>query len=158
MLWASTIWVYTIRSSLLFWDVKKTRPKYQLSRKSSPLHLSWRSWPCNCFCREWGVNCTDVCPSLKWRTCSFFLFAVMSLLQCTRSHCGGFSWLQKMVSRAHGLQELQHRGSAVVAHKLTYPLTCGILVPGSGIEPRSPALQDRFLTIRPSEKSLSVYL
>ena len=34
--------------------------------------------------------------------------------------------------------------SLVVARRLSYPVTCGILVPGPEIEPESPALQGGF--------------
>ena len=36
-------------------------------------------------------------------------------------------------------------GSFIVAHRLSCPVACAILVPGSGIEPTSPALQGGFL-------------
>ena len=44
--------------------------------------------------------------------------------------------------------------SVVVAHGLSCPLACGILVsgPGSGIKPMSPALEGRFSTMRPPGK------
>ena len=58
------------------------------------------------------------------------------------SQCGGFSCCR---ARA-----LEHTGSAVVAHGLSCPLVCGILVsgPGSGIKPMSPALEGRFSITR----------
>ena len=37
-------------------------------------------------------------------------------------------------------------GSGVVAHRLSCPVPCGILVPGPGIEPTSSALAGGFLT------------
>ena len=36
--------------------------------------------------------------------------------------------------------------ASLVASRLSYPKACGILVPQPGIEPKSPALQGRFLT------------
>ena len=43
----------------------------------------------------------------------------------------------------------------VVVPGLSCSAACGILVPRSGIEPMSPALQGRFLTTGPPVKSLS---
>ena len=40
-----------------------------------------------------------------------------------------------------------------MACRLSCPAACGILVPWPGIQPASPALQDRFLTTGPSGKS-----
>ena len=45
--------------------------------------------------------------------------------------------------------ELQSAGSVVVALGLSCSLACGILVPQSEIEPKSPALAGRFLTTGP---------
>jgi len=62
----------------------------------------------------------------------------------------------------HGLwstqaQELQHVGfSLVAAHGLSFPVACGILVPPSGIEPMTPALESQFLTTGPPRKSLYI--
>ena len=44
--------------------------------------------------------------------------------------------------------------SVVEAHRLSCPVACGILIPGPGIEPMSPALAGRFLTTGPPGKSL----
>ena len=44
-------------------------------------------------------------------------------------------------------------GSEVVAHWLTCPMACGVLVPRPRIEPASPALDGRFLTTGPPGKS-----
>ena len=49
-------------------------------------------------------------------------------------------------------------GSVVVAHGLSCPVACGILVPRPGIEPVSPALQDGFLTTEPPGKCINVYM
>ena len=43
--------------------------------------------------------------------------------------------------------------SLVLARRLSCPTACGILVPRPGIEPVSPALEDRFLTTGPPGKS-----
>ena len=48
---------------------------------------------------------------------------------------------------------LRHMSSVVVAHGLSCPATCGILVPRPGIEPASPAWEDRFFTTGPPGKS-----
>ena len=45
--------------------------------------------------------------------------------------------------------------SVVAAHRVSCSAACGILVPRPGIEPESPALQDRFLTTGPPGKSLN---
>ena len=42
-----------------------------------------------------------------------------------------------------------------MVNKLSCPMECGILVPRPGIEPASPALAGKFLTMGPPEKSLS---
>ena len=46
-------------------------------------------------------------------------------------------------------------GSLAVAHGLSSPEACGILVPPPGIEPVFPTLQGGFLTIGPLGKSPS---
>ena len=46
------------------------------------------------------------------------------------------------------------RVSAVAGYRLSCPSTCGLLVPGPGIKPASPALEGRFLTTGPPGKSL----
>lgn len=53
------------------------------------------------------------------------------------SHCSGFCC---------GTQALGYVGSAVGAHRLSCPVSCGILVPGPGIIPVSPALAGGLLT------------
>ena len=45
------------------------------------------------------------------------------------------------------------RVSLVVARGVSFPATCGILVPRPGIEPASPALEGEFLTTGPPGKS-----
>ena len=48
-------------------------------------------------------------------------------------------------------------GSGVVAHRLSCLEACGLLVPGAGIEPKSPALAGGFLTSRPRGKSREIF-
>ena len=67
-------------------------------------------------------------------------------LQCTGSHCSGFS--------AH--RELM--GSLVVVHGLSCPKACGILVSRSGIEPTSLELAGGLSTTGPSRKSWNYFL
>ena len=55
------------------------------------------------------------------------------------SHCGGFSCCRA--------QAVGARASVVVAHGLSCSAACGNL-PGLGLKPMSPALADRFLTLR----------
>ena len=43
-------------------------------------------------------------------------------------------------------------GSVVTVHGLSCSVACGILLPGPGIEPMSPALQGRFLTTGPTRE------
>ena len=71
------------------------------------------------------------------------------------------SWLQHSGSSlhharsfiaVHGLYSCG-AGSVVVAHRLSCYTARGILVPGPGIEPVSPALQGGFLTTGPPGKS-----
>ena len=53
---------------------------------------------------------------------------------------------------------LQHAGSLIEAHGLSYPAACGILVPRPGIEPASPALEGGFFTAGPPGKSPDTYI
>ena len=63
-----------------------------------------------------------------------------------------FIWLNQIFLASWGLS-LQCMDSLVVAHGLSCSVACGILVPGPGVEPASPALQDGFVTTGPSGKS-----
>ena len=45
------------------------------------------------------------------------------------------------------------QASLVVAHKLSCPSACGILVPQPGVEPMIPAMEGGFLTTEPPKKS-----
>ena len=47
----------------------------------------------------------------------------------------------------------RHAGSVIAARRLSFPETCGILVPCRGIEPVIPAFQGRFLSTGPPGKS-----
>ena len=59
-----------------------------------------------------------------------------------------------------GTQTLQlwRTGSGVTAHTLRYSMACEILVPQPGIEPKSPALEDRLSTIGLQGKSQFLFL
>ena len=57
---------------------------------------------------------------------------------------------------AHRLSSCGARCSAVVVHGLSGSVACGILVPQPGVKPVSPALQGRFLTTGPPEKSQQI--
>ena len=61
-----------------------------------------------------------------------------------------FIWLHQVTP--------EHIGSVVVALRFSCPATWGILVPGPGIKPTSPALQVEFLTTWPPGKSLCILL
>ena len=63
------------------------------------------------------------------------------------SPCGGFS--------CFGAWALGCMGSVVQVHRLSCPVTCGILVPGPEIKSISPALAGRFLTTGSPGKSHS---
>ena len=64
------------------------------------------------------------------------------------SHSGGFSFAE------HRLWSL---GSEVVVHGRICFMACGLLFPGPGIDPLSPALAGRFLfTVPPGESPHSV--
>ena len=65
--------------------------------------------------------------------------------------CMGFSlqWLLLLQSRALGWV-----GSVAVAHGPSCSMACGILIPGSGIKPISPASAGRLPTTGPPGKSL----
>ena len=49
---------------------------------------------------------------------------------------------------------LRHATSVLATCGLSCPVACGILVPRTGIEPASPALEGRFFTTGPPGKSL----
>ena len=73
-------------------------------------------------------------------------------------------WLHQVLAAVAGFLcitqdlSLQGAGSAAVAHGLSCPMACGILVPQPGIEPAPPTLEGRFLTTGPPGKSLIVSL
>ena len=63
--------------------------------------------------------------------------------------CTGFSlqWLLLLHSTGSRRMGFRSLGSVVGVHVLSCPVACGLLVPGPGIKPTSPTLQDRFPTI-----------
>ena len=69
------------------------------------------------------------------------------------SYCGGFSCCRAQVL-LHSIQWLQHMGSVVAVHRLSCSMGMWGL-PGSGIEPLSPALADTFFTAELSGKLCS---
>ena len=56
------------------------------------------------------------------------------------------------------MKALEREASVIAASMLSSSAACGILVPRPGIKLMYPALQGRFLTTGPPEKSLSFYL
>ena len=71
-----------------------------------------------------------------------FLFLIFIYLVAS-----GLSWGMRDLS-------LWFVGSIFAARKVSYPKARGMLVPWAGIEPMSPALEGRFLTVGPPTKSL----
>ena len=84
---------------------------------------------------------------------------MLGLRCCEKSFASCSEW--GLLSRCgawashHGTQALERVGfrSCGVCGPCC-PTACGILVPGPGIEPVSPALTGRFLTIGPRGKSI----
>ena len=68
---------------------------------------------------------------------------------------GSFLWLRDSTVV---LRELQSTGvvlrelQSTEVHRINCLVACGILVPGTGIEPASPALQGRFLITGPPKE------
>ena len=84
---------------------------------------------------------------------SHFLGRAPCRLSPVESH--GLLLFQSMGSRAHGFSYLQHVGSLVVVHRLSWPWHVGSLVPRPRIETAPPALDGRSLTAGSPEKSIS---
>ena len=79
----------------------------------------------------------------RYRTIFLNIYSAALSVSCdTRDVCCG----------THALHCGVH-ASLVVAHRLSCPAACGILIPQPGIEPMSPALEGRFLTSGPPRKS-----
>ena len=83
--------------------------------------------------------------------------AALSLSCCARGlHCDP----QVSLAVACGLlsscgaQAFECMGPVAAVHRLSCPMSCGILVLLPAIESMSPALEGRFLNIRPPGKSL----
>ena len=53
---------------------------------------------------------------------------------------------------------LRRTSSVDVAHGLSCPAACGLLVPRPGIEPTSPAMEGAFFTTGPPGKSLKRFI
>ena len=66
-----------------------------------------------------------------------------------------FIYFLNLVALGLGWQKLT--GSVSVLLRLSCSAACGILLPHPGIEPMSPALQGRFLTTGPQEKSFLLF-
>ena len=67
-------------------------------------------------------------------------------------------WHASFLFSSCGWRAPERTSSVVVAHGLSYPAACGILVPQPGIEPAYPALEGRFFTTGPRGKSLEFFL
>ena len=87
----------------------------------------------------------------------YFLNIYLFLLICLAA--SGLSSACRLFVAAHGLLSscdtwaVEREGSVVVAHGLSCPEACRILVPRPGIEPTFPALEGGFLTTGPPGKS-----
>ena len=88
--------------------------------------------------------------SLLWRTG----FSLVVACGFSLSSCGARA-PERVGSVVCGMWALSLRcaGSVVVAHRLSCPTACGILVPQPGIEPVSSALEGGFFTTGPPGKS-----
>ena len=91
--------------------------------------------------------CFCFCFFLALTYCFFFLSLYIYWL----------SWVFAAVCRLLQLQRTASLamcvGSAVVAHRFSCPVACGIFIPQPGIESTSLVLEDKFLTTGPPRKS-----
>lgn len=62
-------------------------------------------------------------------------------------------YLENSVGFSCGTQALEHVGSVAVGRQLSFTVVCGISIP-QPVKPPSPALEGRFFTTEPPEKSL----
>ena len=112
---------------------------------------------------------------MRYFGCYQFCFFFFGLRQVLVAACGIFRAAHRLFVAARGLLSscgvrapgcvgsvvcgtralsLRHANSVVVAHGLSCPAACGILVPRPGISPMSPALEGRLFTTGPPGKSL----
>lgn len=84
-----------------------------------------------------------------------FIYLLMASLglRCSRIFVASWVLLSSCGTRAP-----DHADSGGVAHRLSCSTTCGIVVPGPGIEPSSHTLKGRFLTTGPAGKALCTYV
>ena len=92
-----------------------------------------------------------------WQASQLLSSCSVQASYCSCFFCCGPWALGHVGFSSYDLQAPDH-GPRVVAHRLSCPFACGILVPGSGIKPVFPALACRLLTSGPPEKSLSIFL
>ena len=81
----------------------------------------------------------------------FFFFFLKACLFSAAWSLGGVSDLSLLHT---GFSSCGAAGSVLTARSLSCPVTSGILVPGPGIEPVSPALEGGFLSTGIPGKSL----
>ena len=87
-------------------------------------------------------------------------FSLVVVCRCSLSGCGARA-PDCMGSAVFGMRALSLRcmSSIAVAHGLSCPVACGILVPQLGIEPASPALEGGgFSTTGPPGKSQNYFI
>ena len=98
-------------------------------------------------CNSWGRKESDTTEWLIWSDdliSAPFLFLEKKLT---------YFWLHQVLVAGTWILLLRQMGLVVTEYGLSCPVACGILVPGTGIEPTSPALETGLLTIWPPRKS-----
>ena len=83
-----------------------------------------------------------------------FIICKMAVMIPISGYCEVYLFFKFIYFGCAG-SSLWHVGSLGRTHRLSCPSACGILVPRSGMEPQSPALEGRFLITGPPGKSLS---
>ena len=94
----------------------------------------------------------------------FYLYNLCcNMLRCSTwaCHCGGFSccraWVLNAGASAFSAHRLQSVGSVILVHWLSCSAACRIF-PDQGLNPLSPALAGRLISIAPPGKSQSDHI
>ena len=150
-------------SSFTSWQplLSPARPQHCLFVSRAEGILRWLQWKAQLsLCRNLGTHSYPLssCSRPPPKDLSF----AFSIRSCPDSQSGFFFWLHWVFFAAHRVSLVVALRfpvavvSLVVAHGLSYPAACGILVPGPGTEPMSPALAGRFSTTGSPGKSFSL--